>query len=264
MPTPEMYSLLPGCGHGLKEPFSSMSLRWNNAHGKVQFGISIEWKILQARYIEWRFFFFCVPYLAKGEENVANHVSNHQKPDRPVEVCVALHVRSGYLLFLRTKTCGHTWHWMSLLRPGVIKQTQTNQPIIYGSISLQTIWIKFVINLGRFDLGHFDSGTFWLGTFWLGMFWLWDVLTFDVLTLGRFDLGRFDSGTFWLGMLWLWDVLTWDVLTWDVLTMGRFDIGTFWHWDILTGNLLEGTKQKPAARHMDILTPYPQRWRCIL
>ena len=123
---------------------------------------------------------------------------------------------------------------MSLLRPGVIKQTQTNQPIIYGSISLQTIWIKFVINLGRFDLGHFDSGTFWLRDVLTWMFWLWDVLTlgrfdlgrfdsgkfwlWDVMTLGRFDLGRFDFGTFWLGTFWLW----------DVLTLGRFDIGTFW------------------------------------
>ena len=97
---------------------------------------------------------------------------------------------------------------MSLLRPGVIKQTQTNQPIIYAYISLQIIWIRFVINLGRFDFGHFDSGTFWLG-----MFWLWDVLTWDVLTLGRFDFGT---------------------LTWDVLTLGHFDYGTFCHWDVLT------------------------------
>ena len=129
---------------------------------------------------------------------------------------------------------GKVWSYMTLnvlTETRCHQTTQTNQPIIYASISLQTIWIKFVINLGRFYSGHFDSGTFWLGTCWLWDVLTWDVLTCDILTLRRFDLGCFDFGMFWLGTFWLW-----DVLTWDVLTMGRFDYGTFWHWDVLTGN----------------------------
>ena len=41
-----------------------------------------------------------------------------------------------------------------------IKQTQTNQPIIYASISLQTYESNLSLTWDVFDLGRFDSGTF--------------------------------------------------------------------------------------------------------